>query len=496
MLRIRSVFRGPPILPAPVDLWPALAFEGESVAHSAAAVRDALMRIREGALFWPVPRDDASEAETARVIFRSGRWRLPSGASLSTIRPDRLRGIEGVGKPKPPFFALLAGLEGSEAQACDLLARSVWRCPWTGRLLSIQEGVEALSFLHARASENAVRITTFGLSGWKRRAVAPFLTGPHGRPCHGPANAAPPGGQTVRWGPGGSPADLRMEDGFLRSVGLGVRHTPPASLIVTSDPLHFDASGRNGFDRLTDATTFEAPLLERARRLRLRIRRAGLSKYNLAEGAGPLPDPGGREAILVPGQVEGDASLRLGVAGPSDNLTLLRRTRAAFPDACLVYKPHPDVVTGLRPGHLATPEILSLADAVTAAGAIGPCLHWCDRVATFTSLSGFEALLHGKRVTTFGRPFYAGRGLTDDRDPPTGRRALSLDALTAAALILYPRYIDPRSGLPAPVEHVVDALADEARRSRGLCHRLRSLVRHAVSEILHGCPSLRPGARP
>jgi capsular polysaccharide export protein len=75
-------------------------------------------------------------------------------------------------------------------------------------------------------------------------------------------------------------------------------------------------------------------------------------------------------------------------------------------------------------------------------------------------LSGFEALLRGRRVVTHGRPFYAGWGLTEDRDPPPRRgRRLSLDELVAAALILYPRYRDPVTGLPCPPEVLLERLA-------------------------------------
>ena len=61
-----------------------------------------------------------------------------------------------------------------------------------------------------------------------------------------------------------------------------------------------------------------------------------------------------------------------------------------------------------------------------------------------TSLSGFDALLRGKRVVVYGRPFYAGWGLTDDHLPiPRRQRQLSLDELVAGALLRYPLYWDP-----------------------------------------------------
>jgi capsular polysaccharide export protein len=101
-----------------------------------------------------------------------------------------------------------------------------------------------------------------------------------------------------------------------------------------------------------------------------------------------------------------------------------------------------------------------------------------------TSLTGFEALLRGVAVTTFGRPFYAGWGLTDDVDPPQRDRTLTLDELTAAALILYPSYIDPRSGLPAPPEIAVESLAAMRGEARRPIARLRRLWRDGASFLL------------
>jgi capsular polysaccharide export protein len=92
---------------------------------------------------------------------------------------------------------------------------------------------------------------------------------------------------------------------------------------------------------------------------------------------------------------------------------------------------------------------------------IGPLYALAQEVHCLSSLSGFEALLRGLRVVTWGRPFYAGWGLTEDRDPPPRRgRALTLDALVAGALILHLRCIDPRTGLPCPPELLVERLAE------------------------------------
>ncbi len=177
--------------------------------------------------------------------------------------------------------------------------------------------------------------------------------------------------------------------------------------------------------------------------------RGGVSKYNLG---GALPDlPEGRR-ILVPGQVEDDASILLGAGNIRTNRALLEAARSANPEAVILYKPHPDVVAGLRKGAVGNAH--ELADMVLPDADIAALLDGVDEVWTMTSLTGFEALLRRKKVTVLGAPFYAGWGLTKDLGPRPERRKArpSLEGLVHAALIDYPRYLDPVTGQPCPVE--------------------------------------------
>jgi capsular polysaccharide export protein len=145
------------------------------------------------------------------------------------------------------------------------------------------------------------------------------------------------------------------------------------------------------------------------------------------------------------------------------NADLLAAARAAEPHAFIIYKPHPDVQTGYRRGFLPARQARRHADMVVPSGNIGTLLAEVDALHTITSLAGFEGLLRGVAVTTWGAPFYAGWGLTDDREPPPRRaRRLSLDALVAGCLILYPRYQDPVTLLPCTPELLLDRLAEPA----------------------------------
>ena len=186
---------------------------------------------------------------------------------------------------------------------------------------------------------------------------------------------------------------------------------------------------------------------------------ARLSKYNLALPAARLDIPAGQKVILVPGQVEDDASIRFGAGEVCTNQGLLEAARTANPEAYIIYKPHPDVEAGLRIG--AVESAAEIADVVAENAAILPLIELAHEVWTMTSLTGFEALLRGKAVTCLGLPFYAGWGLTEDLGPASARRTSKpgLAALAHATLIDYPLYLDPKTGKPCAPELLVERLA-------------------------------------
>jgi len=67
-------------------------------------------------------------------------------------------------------------------------------------------------------------------------------------------------------------------------------------------------------------------------------------------------------------------------------------------------------------------------------------------------------------VVTYGAPFYAGWGLTEDHaELPRRSRRLQLDELVAAALLLYPRYWDARSGGFVECETILHRLVEQRR---------------------------------
>ncbi|MBR9651604.1 capsular polysaccharide biosynthesis protein [Thalassovita aquimarina] len=338
----------------------------------------------------------------------------------------------------------------------------VWYDPCRDRLCPLEDAIDGVETQVRAWREDRKGWDASGMRLWKRRAIDGFFGGEKAvrfrdAPVEGMAR------RQMIWAGKAEGLDMdglvRVEDGFLRSRGLGAELVPPLSLVCDDLGIYYDPSRESRLERLIAArATLRPDQAVRADTLRRSLIRAGLSKYNLGGDAPDLPEG---HRILVPGQVENDASIRLGAGEVRTNLDLLRAARAANPDAVLLYKLHPDVEAGLRPGAVPREAALELADQVLENADPVALLGEVNEVWTMTSLLGFEALLRGVKVTTLGAPFYAGWGLTTDLGQVPERRQarVSLDGLVHAALIDYPRYRDPVSGLPCPAEVIVARLA-------------------------------------
>lgn len=252
---------------------------------------------------------------------------------------------------------------------------------------------------------------------------------------------------------------FRVEDGFVRSNALGSDLTQPYSLVIDSQGIYFDATQPSDLESILQHYDFEAnqALLKRARQVIEYLVKNKVSKYNVYANSKLLVQEG-KKIILVPGQVEDDASIQFGAKGMT-NLMLLKQTRAQCPDAHIIYKPHPDVLVGNRVGHIEPNTALKYCNQIITKVGIDTVLEQADEVHTMTSLVGFEALLRNKKVVTYGMPFYAGWGLTEDRKICARRTArLNLPGLVAGSLLLYPQYIDPKNNNKCELEAVFKGL--------------------------------------
>jgi len=320
--------------------------------------------------------------------------------------------------------------------------------PETGARCEVERLMEWMALQRRMRERFPARLQMVAFSKWKQPIARAFLAGSALDFVDDPQPLEPGAARAV-WGRPGDAAPvaqrddaplLRVEDGFLRSVGLGANWVRPLSWVIDRQGMYYDASRPSELESLLQHTVFDDALRRRAAALREGIVTAGITKYNV--GAGRWQRPEGRHVVLVPGQVESDLSIAYGAPGLRNNLELLRRVRADRPGAYLVYKPHPDVLARKRSAGADLDEAHRWCDEVVTDVPIATLLDTVDEVQVLTSLAGFEALLRHKPVVCHGSPFYAGWGLTRDHAAATRRtRRLQLDELVAGALILYPTYV-------------------------------------------------------
>ena len=254
---------------------------------------------------------------------------------------------------------------------------------------------------------------------------------------------------------------LRMEDGFIRSVGLGSNLVAPISLVIDDMGIYFNSQMPSRLEKILQEQVFSKEDITIAQMLRHYLVDNKIGKYNVGDIGFQLTKSS-LKTILVPGQVEDDASIKTGSPYIRTNLDLLKRVRELNPEAYILYKPHPDVVSGNRKGNVAFEEVKKFADDIIETANILDCIIQVDEVHTMTSLAGFEALLRGKIVHCYGLPFYSGWGLTNDHfslsDKNRRKRKLSLDELVSGVLVYYPLYINPKTNQLIDAKQAINSL--------------------------------------
>ncbi|KEQ51761.1 Capsule polysaccharide biosynthesis protein [Sphingobium chlorophenolicum] len=486
---------------------------GDAPAVVADAVLDAIAEARVGGPFWghrpggirlvartgvAVPQEALGGLSSQEIGIVGGGRRVAGRALPSPVDPWAVvAGARSVHAAADDELAIIAGLLGVPVFAPDLrpvavealreaarsaVAAARYRDCFTGEPVDALHAVAQLADWRRHLDGNRGIAAASGMAFWKREAIRHFLwdglcSPPFLPPQKGLRRAVRQGGALAVWPSRVPPAAMeeareqgvtiaKVEDGFLRSKGLGAALHPPGSVVVDRSGIYYDARFPSDMEKLLATHGFTPALERRAARLRAMIRASGVTKYGKDEGR-MIDLPQGRRTVLAVGQVEDDLSVEFGGAGVTGNLDLLKRVRAAEPDAFIVYRPHPDVQAGLRKGHLSDAAVLDQANAIDTGSPLMPLVQAVDEVHVLSSLTGFEALMRDRPVTVHGMPFYAGWGLTRDLAPANGRRgrSLTLDQLVAGALILYPRYLDPVTRLPCGPEIMVERLAGGAPSS-------------------------------
>ncbi|WP_442489818.1 capsular polysaccharide export protein, LipB/KpsS family [Halomonas litopenaei] len=313
-----------------------------------------------------------------------------------------------------------------------------------------------------------------GFTRWKFPVLHNYFQGAQVyRIAAGNRKSIPAGSTLVVWGskplheyPGGEALNendyklVRLEDAFIRSIGLGAKLARPLSWVIDDRGIYYDARKPSALEVFLNTAEFSSSDERRANALSQRVIKDQVTKYNVGASAWLRPEVNG-PIILVPGQVESDASIRYGAGDIRTNLDLLKRVRLENPDAYILYKPHPDVLANFREEGKGEKDASHYCDEILTDVIMAQLLDCVDEVHVMTSLAGFEALIRRKRVVVYGSPFYAGWGLTEDKQShPRRSRKLGLDQLVAGALIYYPTYVSLKTGLYMSPEEALDQLVD------------------------------------
>lgn len=353
--------------------------------------------------------------------------------------------------------------------------------PETHQPCSVETVIAWVTLQRQQRARFAPELLAYGFSRWKRNFVREFLAGSN---VTFTDSLPPPSRESrplVTWGHKHTEAlqqhgyaqhdVLRIEDGFIRSVGLGAELIRPLSWVVDRTGIYYDAQQPSDLEHILATADFDEKLIARANTLRSTLVKLGITKYNLQHQNRWRRPSNLKHVILVPGQVETDAAIKYATTQISRNIDLLKAVRQQNPEAWVIYKPHPDVLARLRDQGDGEDQAQQWCNEVVTDVPIDTLLAQVDEVHVLTSLAGFEALLRNVPVTTWGQPFYAGWGLTVDKHlaPATAARRtriLTLDQLVAGALILYPTYVSRTTRQFCTVERALSELLNWRQESR------------------------------
>ena len=255
-----------------------------------------------------------------------------------------------------------------------------------------------------------------------------------------------------------------LEDGFLKSVAspwdktADIKYRNNLSYTVNTNIAYFDGTKASALEKmLNNKELFITPSQRRrAKDCICQIVRNYLTKYNHQPIYTPQIGRKGVKKILVIDQSYGDMSIVKGCADDKTFQNMLECAIKENPDADIIVKTHPDTLLGAAKGYYT--GIQQHDNVYPYTDAINPIalLQYCDEVYVCTSQMGFEALLCGKKVHTFGVGFYAGYGLTDDRCAcPRRTVKRSLEEMFYIIYILFSYYVLPDKDGAATIEEIM-----------------------------------------
>ncbi len=276
---------------------------------------------------------------------------------------------------------------------------------------------------------------------------------------------------------------LICEGGFISCIENAVgkhslsRYHQTLSFLMDDLAPYYDARRRTRLeDMLNDpGLVIGEPERRRAEQVINRILEHHVTKYNNQPIFTPQLGRADRQKVLVVDQSFGDMSILKGGASDATFTEMLDSAIRENPEADIIVKTHPDTIAGARGYYTqltASEQIYPYTEPINPISLIKAV----DKVYVCSSQLGFEAVLAGKEVHVFGMPFYAGWGVTYDRQREARRtQKRSVLEIFYITYILYTHYVSFRTHRACEIEEAIDnilELREQYFQKRGIRNEL------------------------
>lgn len=254
-----------------------------------------------------------------------------------------------------------------------------------------------------------------------------------------------------------------LEDGFIRSHGIGLSGEPGLSIIIDDLTPYYDATQASRLETFLASNKLVSKKIQTyCQNCIERIIKHKISKYNDAPRHKLQIGRHDRKKLLIVDQRYNDMSVTYGLANSQTFEDMLSDAINYYHDWDIIIKQHPDSIKGGKSSYFNT-ERLSFAKEMNNIFIIDydinpySLLELIDEVFVCTSQLGFEACMVEKKVHCYGMPFYAGWGITEDKlKIPRRNKKRNIFEIFYFSYIKLSRYIDPRTNELCSLEHIID----------------------------------------
>ena len=169
-----------------------------------------------------------------------------------------------------------------------LVKYPIYRDPETDKPTTVEKTIEYIGFQRQMRFRFPNKLYAYGFTPWKKSILKSFTQGSE-LIFIKRLEDLPTGANVLVWG--SQKLDglnafvklIRVEDGFLRSVGLGGDLIQPQSWVFDNEGIYYDSSKPSQLETILYESEFNPEELNRAGALTQKLIKNRISKYNLGD---------------------------------------------------------------------------------------------------------------------------------------------------------------------------------------------------------------------